>query len=1083
MVDRFTLRTIRNIKRRRLYNNNDKKLKNKLNKEKSKTIKESKSDLWKELKKLDKNTSLKWNTSSKVLLKDEVDFIKFLKTPKKDNKIKVSLEKLNNSNIFTRNIKNLILDKDYLLKLEYTLDNKKHIKTLSNFDKLKEMEDLFTRGYIEKQENQQGSDMVNILNLLTLGEDVNFSWIPKSHTKGSKARKINSGAYFSYFNKTEYDLSRYQIFKQDQYTENPENCLIHTLRLNGVDEDTLNQIKRELNINLVSVLNLTKLMKKHNLNYELLYKDIKFDRNRKNIKINNEEDDKIIKIGLVNNHYFINEDLKVNIQDFNKEVRIRKTIKTSYDLIKYLFEKNDNNQYLIPISMENIKNLEHFRKLEEYTDLRNPNDKEYKDVSKLTIKKPFSYHGKDDDYNPNNNFEVVFADIETYYDKDKKYQVPYCLVTISRDNNIQVFYGIDCVKNYLDSINKHTMLIFHNLRFDFSAFIDYLDGRISNYISVGTQLKNIQTYYNNHFIVFKDNRNFLNMKLKDLPSMFNLDSGDKDVFPYDLMNKDNIDKLIPLGECLHNLNKKDNEQSTSLIENDFIINCNKKECISLINGIQYVDIKKYTTEYCIQDVKILRASYEKFRNLVFKLTKDELDYSCKKDLGDNYYGLDIDNYLSIPALASDYFKINKCYDNLYALSGISSDFIRKCIVGGRCMTNQNKKIHTKTPLEDLDANSLYPSAIAFYDTHLQGLPKVLTEEHFNKLYNNLDLFDGYFVEIKAISINQERDFPVLSYKDENHVRNFSNDVKDRTYYVDKLTLQEAVKYQGLKFEFIRGYYFNEGFNNKCKEFIKEVYNKRIMYKQQKNPIQNVLKLLMNSYYGKMIQKPIQEDYVFVKKEQHENYIISICDRHIESTEINDYFYMVKNKKSILCEYSIPHVGCMILSASKAIMNKVMYLAEDNDIKVYYQDTDSTHIPYDKSELLANLYRDKYNQELIGSNLGQFSSDFDIKKANKNFEVKAVEAIFLGKKAYIDKIQYRDIEDNKIKYHYHCRLKGIPNILIDEVEDKIKLYKDLYDSKKIKFDLSKVCLFDNGKDFKIRNKKSFIREISFNNQQS
>ena len=72
----------------------------------------------------------------------------------------------------------------------------------------------------------------------------------------------------------------------------------------------------------------------------------------------------------------------------------------------------------------------------------------------------------------------------------------------------------------------------------------------------------------------------------------------------------------------------------------------------------------------------------------------------------------------------------------------------------------------------------------------------------------------------------------------------------------------------------------------------------------------------------------------------------------------------------------PHLGCQILSYSKRLMNKVMSLADDNDINIYYTDTDSIHIDESGVEPLAKLYEDKYGQKLIGKRLGQFHCDFE-----------------------------------------------------------------------------------------------------------
>ena len=167
--------------------------------------------------------------------------------------------------------------------------------------------------------------------------------------------------------------------------------------------------------------------------------------------------------------------------------------------------------------------------------------------------------------------------------------------------------------------------------------------------------------------------------------------------------------------------------------------------------------------------------------------------------------------------------------------------------------------------------------------------------------------------------------------------------------------------------------------------------------------------------------------------------------------------------------------------SKRIMNEVMCTAEDNGFKMFYQDTDSIHISNNDIVKLENVFKNKYNRDLIGKNLGQFHSDFSIEGC-KN--IVAVESIFLGKKSYIDVIQGEDITTGEIKQDYHIRLKGIPNQVILNYCEKqnitpLKLYKHMYDGKKISFDLTdgSTC-FDFKPDYSIITKKVFTREINF-----
>ena len=84
------------------------------------------------------------------------------------------------------------------------------------------------------------------------------------------------------------------------------------------------------------------------------------------------------------------------------------------------------------------------------------------------------------------------------------------------------------------------------------------------------------------------------------------------------------------------------------------------------------------------------------------------------------------------------------------------------------------------------------------------------------------------------------------------------------------------------------------------------------------------------------------------------------------------------------------------------MSRVMCLAEELDILIFYQDTDSMHIESDKVELLAKEFYKKYKQELIGEDLCQFHVDFDMfnqdgGKLKTKTDINSIEAYFLGKK--------------------------------------------------------------------------------------
>lgn len=329
---------------------------------------------------------------------------------------------------------------------------------------------------------------------------------------------------------------------------------------------------------------------------------------------------------------------------------------------------------------------------------------------------------------------------------------------------------------------------------------------------------------------------------------------------------------------------------------------------------------------------------------------------------------------------------------------------------------------------------------------------------------------------------------MCSFKNEDGTRNFTNELVGKKIYIDKVALEDLIKFQGVEFKIISGYYFDEGFNNKVVKTIRHLFKARLDMKKIKNPIQNIYKLIMNSSYGKTIMKPIDKKKTFYNsKEKADKYMFNNYNRIIGVYKIDDVgnkFY-IKERLPINKHFSYPHIGVQILSMSKRIMNEVMTLAEDIGANIYYQDTDSMHIESHMVSKLAEEYKLKYDRDLIGSNMGQFHSDFDFE--SKDCLPVAVESLFLGKKTYIDKV--RCVNGGIESFHYHIRMKGIPNqSILAKVNNKnytnpIDVYNDLYNGKKVRFNLlegvdgKKLPKFQFNNNMSIESKKSFYRVVT------
>ena len=154
------------------------------------------------------------------------------------------------------------------------------------------------------------------------------------------------------------------------------------------------------------------------------------------------------------------------------------------------------------------------------------------------------------------------------------------------------------------------------------------------------------------------------------------------------------------------------------------------------------------------------------------------------------------------------------------------------------MTNSNKQYHVKRKIADLDACSLYPSAMYFMEGFLKGLPKVLSDTSYDFLKQQ----DGYFVRTKIIKLNRHLDSPLSSkLNEESGVREIIHEMVNGITYIDKVGLEESIEYHKAEFEITCGYYFNEGRNNTINHVIKGLYDLRKKLKQDENPAQIVIK--------------------------------------------------------------------------------------------------------------------------------------------------------------------------------------------------------------------------------------------------
>ena len=1035
--------------------------------------------------------------------------------------------------------------------------------TLNDNNKYRLLELIEKDNIIEQAEKV--SDGVLITEVLNVGQitvQVNKEKqriITTGKDKGkTKTKSKRGGAYFPYFNNTDIDLKRYQIFTEKDADKNIEayndNCLIYALRQAGLEEEKLKVLKLKCNMREIPQCQLKNICKE--LKIKIKIKQI--SSHSSDLVYGTEG--KLYSLGLLEKHYFLNEDINVStfyvkhyneLKQFSEKKRIedinilRLLSKPNYDELCQFYNGSikEYKKYItkklkeyIPIDLTNeIDNLikeksQSYEKIktiiEEYNKPKSIINKvrttyvydkdimtsSYKIIKTMIENKDIclkkinncefilnTIYNDKVDYIDNLNYlesnckvvnidededndeglkqlpkyhkvydNIVFFDFETYVDKnDNDKHKPYLVCGVfNNSDKVICKIGDNCGLDFLNELTENTLLIAHNADYDFRFIIRHLFA--INEISRNNSFMSCECkFYNAKLkktinIKIKDSLKLINMKLSKFPECFFTKEEQKtikkEVMPYDVYCEYNVKKqIIPKFQAYQYIQNDDDKKQFD--ENIKKWNIDFDDCYDCI---------QYSKNYCIMDCQVLKKGYNVFRNWMLEVTQ-----------------LDVNDIISLASLADQYLIKQGCYDGIYKLSGVPQQFIMKSVVGGRTMCSENKKMICEEIVNDFDAVSLYPSAMARLG-FLKGKPKVLQTTK----YDDIKKYDGYFVEIKIKKVGVNRKFPLLSYVDENGVRMFSNEMVGKTVYIDKIALEDAIEYQKIEFDIIKGYYFNDGFNYKIAETIKYLFNKRVEMKKAKNPIQMVYKELMNSAYGKTILKNTNTDYkYFSKKEEFENYL-DYNYNYIHSYEYidgtNEKMTRVKVYKPVSDHFNRPQCGVWVLSMSKRIMNEVMCLAEDLNIQINYQDTDSMHIIDEQIKTLQNAYNKKYGKELIGSDMGQFHSDFDLKGADN---IVSKKSIYLGKKSYIDVLEGVD-KDGNIVNGYHTRMKGISEKSMNhyakinnmEVYD---VYLKLFYGEEIIFDLlCKVddkptdCKFKKMGDKTIKSLTIFDRKVKF-----
>lgn len=973
-------------------------------------------------------------------------------------------------------LKNLSLktNEKYLLKLTTTKGIKK-ITTL-NANNINRWRGIIQNRVWISENDKPGSENLKEID----GEEIAKLELEKIETEKTESRKYNG--FFPYVNISDIDISKHGIYTDAQLKmingENHKSCLIRSLENCGIDKGKISDIVQtfpmeEENFPLSKMKEVSKIIGK---NIILHYYYEQYNRIDKLKYITDKENpENLIELSQYKNHifnfekteyssmYLSNKDIiDVNYKNnperfkFNKKrangnfyfIKTREAYVNSLNLVVLMMENQMFNEYSSIYHLNRkinnaykaeptITNAEESQEEVENVEIIEIS-KENKDQAKIDRKEEFVNILKNKDKQL-----IIYADCETQVVGCEYHHI--LAFSYMHDDEIKTFKNNGNVNFMISELrtslinlakrekaiiydykssrfiqNKKIKMIFHNAKYDSKIIERYFysasevckDGRLYSKdfnLCKGVKFSLLDFY--KHF----------GKPLKKAPETFGLTIEKMPGVNYGYYCPEKMNNhLVSISEYKNGVKPGDREGIMETITSNRIF-----EYQTTDDGIEVFNPVAFYLYYLEIDVKVLKMAVEKYRSLLFELT-----------------AIDPTDSLTISTVGYKFANNEGAFNGLYRVGGSLREYIQKSIRGGRVYVNPDYiKTVVEEEIADFDGVSLYPSAIVRLCREY-GLPigkaKSSTETNY-EFYKNKS---WYVVRIELKSINKRQMIPMINIKEDNQdSARYVNAIENPTIqYVDKITLEDWIRFHDIDYEIKDGIYWNSGYNKRLGEVIQMLFDERLKYKDLKNePMQEMIKLILNSIYGKTGTRKSTTQTKFISKDKINDFMFSNFGL-IKEIEENQYNFKI-TISAFDNSTSLNFVASAILSMSKRIMQEIFDIANDCNFPIYYTDTDSIHMLKSDIEPLSIEFKNRYNRVLVGSQMGQFHNDFKMDGC-KNID--SLKFIACGPKSYIDLIQGTDKITGELKQDVHIKLKGITKA---GIEDKIKMI--IYKNKDIK----------------------------------
>ena len=479
------------------------------------------------------------------------------------------------------------------------------------------------------------------------------------------------------------------------------------------------------------------------------------------------------------------------------------------------------------------------------------------------------------------------------------------------------YYGLNCIDLFIDylvsistkmnyeksrakeKIDSIYIYGFNNSNFDNIFIYKNLYSKDPNtkYVFTGNSIKYIK--YNNLSIY--DIKLFYNLgSLRDTCEKFNLEE-EKGVFPYDFVNKDNLNYIGEIPDIKYWNNKEDYDEY-------------------LKNNGNHFNMKEYTEKYCLLDSK-----------LVFELAKLHIE-NCTGSLNGKKY-----NVVKSPTSANLSIKMfSQVFQSktLYSSPKNIIEMERDAYYGGRTEVFK-KQFNSKGKNDTLhyfDRNSSYPASM----TEKMPNKYINTFNLPERKYNINEITDYYLYRCKvSYKGNNKYYIPnifsrtekgnIISVKNTDYGYHWGCEVKEAILSDCEVIINQIIMYEA-----------EETF----KSFSEYFYNERLKVKKTNTAKSLFYKTVMNSLYGKMGQKQFN-DSKMCKYDEIPKIIGNDLNKLINIKEIDNNLCLIEfktdgnenNSIGNLVRFS-SYISALSRTNLCSIMRDVGY---EN---LYYCDTDS-----------------------------------------------------------------------------------------------------------------------------------------------